>query len=131
MRLGSARGDEVIMAANAYVGVLASVVKCGATPVFVEAEADTANLIPAAVPAAVTPRTRAVVPMHAYGFPCDMDAVNELATRHHLAVIEDAAHALGAQYKGRPTGWPRPRGLLELLGKDDHGLWPRRGRADE
>jgi dTDP-4-amino-4,6-dideoxygalactose transaminase len=105
------------MAANAYVGVLASVVKCGATPVFVEAEPDTSNLIAAAVPAAVTPRTRAIVPMHSYGFPCDMDAVNEVAVRHDLAIIEDAAHALGAEYKGRPTGGLGRVGFLSFSGK--------------
>jgi len=115
--LGVGRGDEVIMAANAYVGVLAAVVKAGATPVFVEAEPDTANLIPAGVAAAVTPRTRAVVPLHAYGFPCDMDAVNEAAARHKLAVVEDAAHALGAEYKGRPVGGLGTVGFLSFSGK--------------
>jgi dTDP-4-amino-4,6-dideoxygalactose transaminase len=115
--LGVGQGDEVIMAANAYVGVLAAVVKAGATPVFVEAEPDTANLIPAAVSAAVTPRTRAVVPMHAYGFPCDMDAVNEAAATRKLAVVEDAAHALGAEYKGRPVGGLGLVGFLSFSGK--------------
>ena len=114
---GIGRGDEVIMAANAYVGVLAAVVKVGATPVFVEAEPDTANILPAAIPAAVTGRTRVIVPLHMYGFPCDMDPINEVAGGHHLMVLEDAAHALGAEYKGRRAGGLGHIGFLSFSGK--------------
>ena len=114
---GIGRGDEVIMAANAYVGVLAAVVKVGATPVFVEAEPDTANILPAAIPAAVTGRTRVIVPLHMYGFPCDMDPINETARHHDLMVLEDAAHALGAEYKGRRAGGLGHIGFLSFSGK--------------
>lgn len=114
---GIGRGDEVIMAANAYVGVLAAVVKVGATPVFVETESDTANILPAAIPAAVTSRTRVIVPLHMYGFPCDMDSINEVAGRQHLMVLEDAAHALGAEYKGRRAGGLGHIGFLSFSGK--------------
>jgi len=115
--LGIGAGDEVIMAANAYVGVLAAVVKAGATPMFVDAEGDTANIRPDAIAAAVTPRTRAVVPLHMYGFPCDMEAVNAAAARCDLIVVEDAAHALGAEYKGRRAGGLGHVGFLSFSGK--------------
>ncbi len=96
---GVGRGDEVIMAANAYIGVLAAVVKLGATPVFVEADPETGNIAPGAAAAAMTPKTRAIVPIHMYGFPCDMDPIVEAARAHDAFVLEDAAHALGAEYK--------------------------------
>lgn len=114
---GVGPGDEVIMAANAYIGVLAAVVKLGATPVFVEAEAATSNISPPAVAAGVTSRTRAIVPIHMYGFPCDMDPIMETARRHDVFVLEDAAHALGAEYKGRPAGGLGDAGFFSFSGK--------------
>jgi dTDP-4-amino-4,6-dideoxygalactose transaminase len=115
--LGVGRGDDVIMAANSYVGVLAAVVKLGATPVFVEAEADTGNIRTDAIEAAITPRTRAIVPLHNYGFPCDMDPLNAIAAAHGLSVVEDAAHAMGAEYKGRPAGGLGRVGFFSFSGK--------------
>ncbi|MGQ0548760.1 MAG: DegT/DnrJ/EryC1/StrS family aminotransferase [Armatimonadota bacterium] len=115
--LGIGRGDEVIMAANAYVGVLSAVIKAGATPVFVEAEAGTANIRCDGIAAAVTARTRAVMPQHTYGFPCDMDPINDVARRHNLYVLEDAAHALGAEYKGRSAGSLGQVGFHSFSGK--------------
>ncbi len=114
-RIGT--GDEVILPANGYVGVLAAVVKRGAMPVFVEADAETSNVRPDAVAAAVTPRTRAVIAIHSYGFPCDMDPIVEIAHRHSLFVVEDAAHALGAEYKGRPAGGIGDMGFFSFSGK--------------
>jgi dTDP-4-amino-4,6-dideoxygalactose transaminase len=115
--IGIGRGDEVIMAANSYVGVLAAVVKLGATPVFVEAEGDTGNIRVDAIEAAVTPRTRAIIPLHNYGFPCDMDPINAIAAAHGLSVVEDAAHALGAEYKGRAAGGLGRVGFFSFSGK--------------
>jgi len=114
---GVGPGDEVVMAANAYIGVLAAVVKVGATPVFVEAEADTGNIAPAAAAAAVTPKTRAFVPLHMYGFPCDMDPIVAAARTREAFVLEDAAHALGAEYKGRPAGGLGDAGFFSFSGK--------------
>jgi len=114
---GIGPGDEVIMAANAYIGVLAAVVKLGATPVFVEAEPDTANVAPAALAAAITAKTRAVVPLHMYGFPCDMDPIVAAARPREVFVLEDAAHALGAEYKGRPAGGLGDAGFFSFSGK--------------
>jgi dTDP-4-amino-4,6-dideoxygalactose transaminase len=115
--LGIGHGDEVVMAANAYIGVLAAVVKLGATPVFVEAEPDTGNIAPAAAAAAFTAKTRAVVPLHTYGFPCDMDPIVQAAKLREIFVLEDAAHALGASYKGRPVGGLGGAGFFSFSGK--------------
>ncbi len=114
---GIGPGDEVIMAANAYIGVLAAVVKLGATPVLVEADPDTGNIAPAAAAAAITPKTRAVVPIHMYGFPCDMDPIVAAARARDVFVLEDAAHALGAEYRGRPAGGLGDAGFFSFSGK--------------
>ena len=76
----------------------------GATPVFADVDARTLNLDPAAVEAAITPRTKAIVAVDIFGYPCELDPLRELAERHGLALIEDACEALGAEYKGRPVG---------------------------
>ncbi|MBI4277767.1 MAG: DegT/DnrJ/EryC1/StrS family aminotransferase, partial [Armatimonadetes bacterium] len=114
---GIGPGDEVILPANGYVSVLGCVTKIGATPVFVEADEETGNISPAAVAAALTPHTRAVVPTHMYGFPCDMDALTEATRRREVFVLEDAAHALGAEYRGRPVGGIGDAGFFSFSGK--------------
>jgi dTDP-4-amino-4,6-dideoxygalactose transaminase len=114
---GVGSGDEVILPANGYVGVLSAVVKRGATPVFVEVDAETSNIRPDAIAAAVSPRTKAIIAIHDYGFPCDMDPIMETAKRHGLFVIEDSAHALGAEYKGRRTGGIGDLGFFSFSGK--------------
>jgi dTDP-4-amino-4,6-dideoxygalactose transaminase len=80
------------------------IVHVGAKPVFVDVEADTLNLDPQAVAAAITPRTKAIIPVHFAGHPVDLDAIYAIAKRHNLHVIEDAAHGIGASYKGEPIG---------------------------
>jgi dTDP-4-amino-4,6-dideoxygalactose transaminase len=97
-------GDEVIVPPYTFLATASAVVECNATPVFVDIDRDTMNLSPPAVAAAITPRTRAVIPVHLGGLPCDMDALGELARQHNLALIEDAAHAHGGEYKGRRLG---------------------------
>lgn len=128
---GIGPGDEVILPANGYVGVLSAVVKRGATPVFVEADAETSNIRPDAIAAAVTPRTRAVVAIHDYGFPCDMDPIVETARRHGLFVIEDAAHALGAEYKGRRAGGIGDMGFFSFSGKMISAFGPGGGAVTD
>lgn len=81
-----------------------AVLYVGATPVLVDIDRDTWTLAPEAVEAAVTERTRAIMPVHLYGQPCAMDALQAIADRHRLLVVEDAAEALGAQWRGRPVG---------------------------
>lgn len=101
---GIGPGDEVIVPANTFLATAEAVSHVGGTPVFVDCLPETANIDPAAVEAAVTPRTKAVVPVHLFGQPADMDAIDALAAKHGLVVIEDACQAHGATHKGRPTG---------------------------
>ncbi len=98
------QGDEVITTPFTFVATANTISHSGARPVFVDIDADTYNLNPAAVAAAVTSRTKAIVPVHLYGQPADMDAIMAIAGQHGLAVIEDAAQAIGAEYKGRRAG---------------------------
>lgn len=98
------QGDEVIVPANTYIATWLAVSYAGATPVPVEPDARTYNLDPALIEAAITPATKAILPVHLYGQPADMDPINALAARHGLKVIEDAAQAHGARYKGRRVG---------------------------
>lgn len=102
--LGIGAGDEVIVPTFTIISCAAAIVRAGATPVFVDSDPDTWAMDVAAVEARVTPRTRAVMPVHVYGLPVDMDPLLELARARGLAVIEDAAEAHGLTYRGRPCG---------------------------
>ncbi|HCE66824.1 MAG: erythromycin biosynthesis sensory transduction protein eryC1 [Geobacteraceae bacterium GWC2_55_20] len=97
-------GDEVIVPSNTYIATWLAVSYAGATPVAVEPDRRTFNLDSARIEAAITPRTRAIIAVHLYGQPADMDPIIEIARRHNLRVIEDAAQAHGARYKGRRAG---------------------------
>jgi len=102
--LGIGPGDEVITTPMTFAASVNVIEHVGARPILVDVEPDTLNIDPAQVAAAITPRTRAVLPVHYAGHPADLDPIGELATAHRLAVIEDAAHALPARYKNRPIG---------------------------
>jgi len=97
-------GDEVIVPSNTYIATWLAVSGVGATPVPVEPDQATHNIDPALIEAAITSRTRALLPVHLYGQPADMDPILDIARRHELRVIEDAAQAHGARYKGRRIG---------------------------
>ena len=97
-------GSEIILPALTFWVVPALAQVAGLKVVFADVDPSTFTIDPAALERAVTPATRAVVPTHLYGLPCDMDAVMDIARRHNLRVIEDCAHALGATYNGRPVG---------------------------
>lgn len=97
-------GDEVIAPANTFVATVLAVSNCGATPVLVDADPVTYNLDPAKIEAAITEKTRAIMPVHLYGQPADMDAVMAIARKHGLRVIEDAAQGHGGYYRGRRVG---------------------------
>lgn len=101
---GIGRGDEVIIPANTFVATAEAVFAAGATPVVVDVVGDTAAIDPNAVEAAITPRTAAIVAVHLYGLPADVDALSAVARRAGLLLIEDAAQALGAAWRGRPVG---------------------------
>lgn len=102
--LGIGPGDEVIVPSFTFVAVANAVRYEGATPVFVDIEACTLNMDPGCLEAAITPRTRAIVAVHTFGRPAEMEAILEIARRHRLHVIEDACEAIGATYRGRPVG---------------------------
>ncbi len=97
-------GDEVIVPSNTYIATWLAVSQCGATPVPVEPVEATYNIDPARIEAAITPRTKVILPVHLYGQPADLDPILAIARKHGLRVLEDAAQAHGARYKGRRIG---------------------------
>jgi dTDP-4-amino-4,6-dideoxygalactose transaminase len=97
-------GDEVIVPSNTYIATWLAVSYTGATPVAVEPDPVTCNIDPQRIAAAITSRTRAIIPVHLYGQPADMDPIMALARQHGIKVLEDAAQAQGARYRGRRTG---------------------------
>lgn len=101
---GIGPGDEVIVPANTYIATWLAVSHAGAVPVPVEPDPQTCNLDPVRIEAALTPRTRAIMPVHLYGRPADMDPILDIARRRGLKVVEDNAQAHGARYNGRRTG---------------------------
>lgn len=102
--LGVGAGDEVITVTNTFIATAEAISATGATPVFVDVRPDTALIDTTQLEAAITSRTKAIVPVHLYGQPADMDEVNRIAKAHNLAVVEDAAQAHGARYRGRRVG---------------------------
>lgn len=101
---GAKRGDEIIVPALSFVATGNAVLHAGFTPVFVDIERETLNINPAQIEAAITPKTRAIMPVHLMGKPAEMDTINAIAKKHNLLVVEDAAEAHGALYKGKPAG---------------------------
>ena len=101
---GIGRGDEVITTAMTFVATVNSILHVGATPVLVDIDEVTHNIDPAKIEAAITSRTRAIIPVHIAGLPCDMDAIMAIAKKHGLVVIEDAAHAIEAEIGGKKIG---------------------------
>lgn len=97
-------GDEVIVPSNTYIATWLAVSQCGASPVPVEPDARTYNIDPVRIEAAITPRTKVILPVHLYGQPADMDPILAIARKHGLRVLEDGAQAHGARYKGRRLG---------------------------
>lgn len=97
-------GDEVIVPSNTYIATWLAVSQCGATPVPVEPDAHTYNIDPARIETAITPRTKAILPVHLYGQPADLDPILAIARKHGLRVLEDGAQAHGARYKGQRVG---------------------------
>jgi len=101
---GIGSGNEVITAPNTFIATTEAITLAGARPVFVDVEPDSMNIDAGRIEEAITPRTRAIMPIHLYGQPADMDPIMEIARRHDLLVIEDACQAHGAEYKGKKVG---------------------------
>lgn len=97
-------GDEVIVPSNTYIATWLAVSQCGATPISVEPNEASYNIVPALIEAAITPLTKVILPVHLYGQPADMEAILAIAQKHGLRVVEDAAQAHGARYKGKRIG---------------------------
>ena len=97
-------GDEVITTAFTFVATTEAIGIVGATPIFADIDADTFNIDPKKIEEKITPKTKAIIPVHLYGQPCDMDAIMDIAKRYNLYVIEDCCQAIGAEYKGQKVG---------------------------
>ena len=101
---GIGEGDEVITTPFTFIATAEAILYVGATPVFVDIDARTFNLEPNQVESAITPKTRAIIPVHLFGQPADMNAISDIAQRHGLKIVEDCAQSFGAEIKGKQTG---------------------------
>ena len=102
--LGIGKGDEVIVPSNTFIATALAVTYVGATPIFVEPDINTFNINPSLIEEKITPKTKAIMPVHLYGQACDMDPIMAIAKKHNLFVVEDCAQAHGATYKGKNIG---------------------------
>ena len=104
LAMGIKRGDEVITTPMTFCATANAILHAGATPVFADCERGTMNIDPQAIIQKITPRTKAILPVHFAGRACEMDAIVEIARQHDLRIIEDCAHAIETEYHGRPVG---------------------------
>ena len=117
--LGIKEGDEVITPSNTYIATVLAITYVGATPVFVEPDITTYNIEPSLIESAITPKTKAIMPVHLYGQCCDMESIMSIATKQNLFVIEDNAQAHGATFKGKLSGsWGHINGTSFYPGKN-------------
>lgn len=116
LALGIGPGDEVIMPTLTYIATANAVKYCGATPVFLDSDPDTWNVDARAIEEKITPKTKAIIPVHLYGLACDMDAIMDIAERYGLAVIEDAAEAHGATWNSKRVGSMGEIGSFSFFG---------------
>ena len=123
MTLGIGPGDEVITSAFTFIATGEAAALLGARPVFADIDPDTFNINPTGIEAQITPRTRAIVPVHLFGQPADMGPILDIASSHNLAVIEDNAQGIGATYKGRKTGTMGNVGTLSFFPSKNLGAY--------
>lgn len=116
-------GDEVITTPFTFIASAEAITKCGAVPVFVDIDLRTYNIDPAQIEIKITPRTKAMIPVHLYGRPAAMDPILELGRKYHLKVIEDCAQALGAEYKGKKVGSLGDAGCLSFFPAKNLGAY--------
>lgn len=115
MALGLKEGDEVITTPMTFASTVNVIMLTGAKPVFADIDRKTLNIVPENIEVAVTSATKAIIPVHFAGMPCDMDRIEAIADKYGLYIIEDAAHALGAEYKGRRIGFDRGKGRVAVF----------------
>ena len=115
MALELGAGDEVITTPMTFAATVNAVLFTGARPVFADIDRNTLDIVPENIEKLITPRTKAIIPVHFAGMPCDMDKIEAIAERYNLAIIEDSAHALGAAYKGRKIGADRGARRLSVF----------------
>ena len=115
MAMGIGKGDEVITTPMTFASTVNAIILAGARPVLVDIDRHSLNIDVNKIEQAVTSRTKAIIPVHFAGMPCDMDVIEEIAKKHILMIIEDAAHAMGASYKGSRTGSDKGRGHVAVF----------------
>ncbi|GAF99335.1 unnamed protein product, partial [marine sediment metagenome] len=120
---GIKTGDEVITTPFTFIATAESIAKCGATPVFVDIDPKTYNVDPAQIEYKISKKTKAILPVHLYGQPADMDPILGLARKYHLKVVEDCAQALGAEYKGKKVGSLGDAGCLSFFPSKNLGAY--------
>jgi dTDP-4-amino-4,6-dideoxygalactose transaminase len=125
--LGVQADDEVISTPNTFLATAEAITYCGAVPVFVDIDPATGNLDPKLIERAITRRTRAILPVHLYGRPADMDPIREIAARHDIRVLEDAAQAHGARYRGRRAGALANAGIFSFYPTKNLGAYGEGG----
>lgn len=123
MALEIGPGDEVITTPFTFVATTETIVLLGAKPIYVDIDPETYNIDPAAIAAAITRKTKAILPVHLYGHPADMDPIMEVAQKHGIPVIEDAAQAMGAEYKGRKVGGIGAMGCISFFPSKNLGAF--------
>jgi dTDP-4-amino-4,6-dideoxygalactose transaminase len=127
LALGVQTDDEVITTPNTFLATAEAITYCGAVPVFVDIDPATGNLDPKLIERAITPRTRAILPVHLYGRPADMDPIREIADRHKIRILEDAAQAHGARYRGRRAGALAHAGIFSFYPTKNLGAYGEGG----
>lgn len=127
LALGVQADDEVITTPNTFLATAEAITYCGAVPVFVDIDPATGNLDPKLIERAITPRTRAILPVHLYGRPADMEPIREIAARHNIRILEDAAQAHGARYRGRRAGALANAGVFSFYPTKNLGAYGEGG----
>jgi dTDP-4-amino-4,6-dideoxygalactose transaminase len=123
MALGIGPGDEVVTTPFTFVATTETIVLLGARPVYVDIDPKTYNISPEAIESAITRRTKAIIPVHLFGHPCEMDSIMEIAQRYGIPVVEDAAQAMGAEFKGRKVGGIGTLGCISFFPSKNLGAF--------